>query len=836
MLLPPPGPGTDLPVRAALPELARALAAAGTALLVAPPGTGKTTLVPLALADALADGGRVVVAEPRRVAVRAAARRMASLLGEEVGQRVGYSIRGDRRTGPGTRVEVVTTGVLLRRLQRDPELPGTAVLVLDEVHERHLDADLCLAFAVDVRAALRPDLALLATSATPDVPRIAAALTGGTGSAPVVTASAVVHPLDVEWAPPPVPLPAPLGLRVDPRILDHVASVVRRALAEREGDLLVFLPGAAEVDGVRQRLARGAAAQGVDLLALHGRQSGAEQDAALRLGPRRRVVLATAVAESSLTVPGVRTVVDSGWARVPRTDHARGLGGLATVRVSRASADQRAGRAAREGPGAVYRCWSAPEHEQLLAQPAPEVASADLTGFVLALAGWSSPDGAGLALPDRPPAGAVAAATGVLERLGLLEGGRVTDRGRDVAALGLEPRWGRALLDGSSAVGQRTATEVVALLSEDGLAGREDDLAAAWRALRAGADPARTARWRAEVERLKASLRSLPVRPVSSGRGAGEHPELAAGAVVALAHPERLARARRGGDAVLTAGGTALRVRPGSPLAGAPWLAVAVADRAAGSAEGQVRLAVALDDATALEVGADQVRAGEEVVWSGGDVVARSVRRLGAIELSTRPLADPPREQVAAALAEGLRTEGLGLLRWSEGAVRLRERLACCALALGEPWPDVSDAALLARTDDWIGPELARARRRADLTAIDVTSALRRLLPWPAASRLEELVPERLPLPGGGSARLDYADPAAPVLAVRLQHVLGWRGAPRVADGRVAVVVHLLSPAGRPLAVTADLASFWAGPYRDVRAQMRGRYPKHAWPEDPLHP
>lgn len=873
-MLPPPGtPGTDLPVREVLDDVVAALADRGTALLVAPPGTGKTTLVPLALAGALPpDAGRVVVAEPRRVAVRAAARRTASLLGEPVGQRVGWSVRGERRTSAATRVEVVTTGLLLRRIQHDPELPGVAAVVLDEVHERHLDADLALALLLDARAALRPDLQVLAASATPDTARLAAVLGStdaqddGARPAPVVVATAPVHPLEVVWAPPTRAVRPPEGTRTDPALLDHVAATARRALAEREGDVLVFVPGAAEVGGVRSRLAT-SVTRDVDVLALSGRQSAADQDAALAPSApgRRRVVVSTAVAESSLTVPGVRVVVDAGLARVPRTDHARGLGGLATVRVSRAAAEQRAGRAAREAPGAVYRCWTALEHERLAAQRQPEVATADLTGAVLALASWSRADGAGLPLLDPLPAGATAAAVRVLHDLGLLDGddaatARPTARGRAVASLGLEPRWGRALLDGAALVGERTAAEVVALLSEDGLVGSGsaggsggDDVAAAWRALRRDDDPGRSARWRAEVRRLTGALAdaapaSPDGRPARGSRSSRLGDDAAAALVVGLAHPERLARARPGGsgESYLTTGGTAVRLAPGSGLRGSSWLAVAVADRSGSDPEARVRAAAALDEDGARAAAPQLLREGEEVSWqggAGGDVVARRVERLGAVELVTRPLTGAldqrQRGLVAGALADGLAQAGLALLPWPDGAVRLRQRLAACRAALGEPWPAVDDDALLARTAEWLGPELAGARRRADLARTDTTSALRRLLPWPEATRLDELAPEALPLPAGGrqaSARLDWSDPAAPVLAVRLQHVLGWTGAPRVLDGRVAVVVHLLSPAGRPLAVTADLAGFWRGAYREVRAQMRGRYPKHAWPEDPLAP
>jgi ATP-dependent RNA helicase HrpB len=979
----------DLPIRAVLPRLAAALREAGAAVLVAPPGTGKTTLVPLALAG---PGGRVIVAEPRRLAARAAARRMASLIGERVGRRVGYTVRGDRQVSRDTLVEVVTTGVLVRRLQRDPELAGTAVVILDECHERHLDSDLALAFTAEVRAALRPDLHLLATSATADAERLAEVL----GGAPVVSAQARLFPVDVHWSPPDGRIAPPLGLRVDPRLLDHVAATVRRALADGDGDVLVFLPGAREIDTVAGRL-RGVDA---DVLALHGRQPGAVQDSALRAGSRRRVVLSTAVAESSLTVPGVRAVVDAGLSRVPRMDHARGLGALVTVAVSRSAAVQRAGRAGREAPGRVYRCWSQAQHDRLPAQPEPEIAAADLTGFALDLALWGHPDGSGLALPDQPPAGALLSATTTLRDLGAVDAaGRITPRGRALADAGLHPRLARALLDGAPLVGARRAAEIVALLDDD--RATSDDLMTAWRRARTDRDPA----WRTEVRRLTAALtrsptdetvpditdaaataldpaiadppfvlavpRSSPTaagstavgsaaavttatvaadagptadgspgsRPSAGGRaglvspvggsGAG-HPaghqspagetvdrptrhqppagetvdrptrhqppagetvdrptrhqppagetvdrptrhqppagetadrpagrgsprsetagggvragsvdrgarlpdDLAAGLVVGLAYPERVARVREAGArSYLMAGGTAAELSPGSGLAGYSWLAIAGADRAAGARTARIRAAAPLDQATAREAAETLLSTATEIGWVDGDVVTRSVERLGAITLVERRLANPDPGLVRAALLDGLRRDGLGLLTWSRGATELRERLAFAHAALGDPWPDVSDEALLAGADDWL--QLGPARRRADLAKVDVAGSLRRLLPWSVAGRLDEVAPERLPVPSGSKVRVDYADFSAPVLAVKVQEAFGWRDAPRLAEGRVPVLLHLLSPAGRPVAVTRDLASFWAQGYPQVRAELRGRYPRHPWPEDP---
>ncbi|MGI5421575.1 ATP-dependent helicase HrpB [Actinomadura luteofluorescens] len=813
----------DLPVRHAVPALRAALDEHGAAVLAAPPGTGKTTLVPLALAGlALARDqgappapGKVLVLEPRRLAARAAARRMAWLLGERVGDRVGVTVRGETR--PGASVEVVTTGVVLQRLQSDPELDGVGTVILDECHERHLDADTALAFLLDVRAALRPDLRLVAASATADTGPWSRLL----GGAPVVETAAALHPVETVWAPPPRPVPPPHGMRVDPGFLAHVAATARRALNERDGDVLCFLPGVGEISRVAGLLS-GAPAE---ILQIHGQAPGRVQDEVLAPASRRRIVLATSVAESSLTVPGVRAVVDSGLAREPRTDHARGLGSLTTVRASRATADQRAGRAGREAPGTVYRCWTQAEHDRLPARPRPEIELADLTGFALQAACWGDPGATGLALPDPPPPAAMDAARSTLHALGALRDGRATDRGRRLARVGLHPRLARALLDGAPRVGARDAAQIVALLSEPPPRSAGDDLTAVWRALRGRNRPAdpHAARWRDEAARLQRSLSGRDGAPAGLG---DDH---AAGTVVALAFPERVARARRG-SGYLMASGTGAEPAEGSALAAArpAWLAVAAADRPAGAASARVRQAVVIDEDIARSAAAPLLETAEEVAWRDGDVVARRVERLGAIELEARPLRDPGPALVRAALLDGVRAEGLGLLRWTPAAVALRERLAFLRGALGEPWPAVDDAALLERAPEW----LAGARRRADLAKVDVAGLLRGLLPWDLAKRLEEYAPERVEVPSGSRIRVDYSG-ERPVLAVKLQELFGWDAAPRLAGGRVPLVVHLLSPAGRPAAVTADLASFWREGYRAVRAELRGRYPRHPWPEDP---
>jgi ATP-dependent RNA helicase HrpB len=826
----------DLPAAAGLAELGAAVRARGTAVLHAPPGAGKTTLVPPALA--VLDRGRVVVTQPRRLAARAAAQHLADLLGEPVGRSVGYTVRGESRTSAATRVELVTTGVLLRRLQHDAELPGVAAVVLDEVHERQLDADLALALLVDVRTNLREDLVVVAMSATVEAERTALLL-GGVAPAPVIAVPGALHPVEVVWCPP--RQAARSDVRgVTPGFLDHVAACVRRALTERAGDVLVFVPGAREVSGVVARLG---GIDGVDVRPLHGRLSHRDQDLALAEGARRRVVVSTAVAESSLTVPGVRVVVDAGLSRQPRTDHRRGLAGLVTVAVSRAGATQRAGRAGRQGPGAVYRCWSPAEHARLAEHPEPEIATADLTAFALALACWGTPDATGLALMDRPPESAMASARRTLLELGAVApDGTVTARGRRIADVGTDPRLARALLDGAALVGPRRAAEVVALISED-VRAPGGDLVAGLRAVRRGGADART--WEAQTARLLASARDAgrDADARSDGTATAPRPasrrdltdDLAVGLVVALAHPDRIARLRPSGTAYLMASGTGATLSGQDvALTGLTWLAVADADRTPGRSDATVRSAAPLDEDLAVLAAPSLVHVEETVTWESGQVVARRTTTLGAIELATSRLTDPSPDLVVRAVRAGLDREGLSILTWSAAATRLRARLAFLHTAIGDPWPDVSDKALLAGLDSWLGPDLDRVRGARDLARIDVLRALRRLLPWPDAGRLDVLAPERVAVPSGSEVTVGYDDPDQPVLAVRVQEVFGWRATPRLADGRVPLLLHLLSPGRRPAAVTADLESFWRTGYPQVRAELRGRYPKHAWPDDPL--
>ena len=931
----------DLPVVEVLPELRELLspspsasddAGAGACLvLTAPPGTGKTTLVPPLLADVLtgtADStpqrtpergpGRVIVTQPRRIAARAAARRLADLLGEEVGATVGYAVRGERRAGPATRIEVVTAGLLLRRLQRDPELSGVDAVILDEVHERSLDSDLLLALLADARAALREDLTLVAMSATLDADRLRRILGGSSGgssggAAPLVEVPGRLHPLEEVWAPP--GRTGRLGPRGVPReFLAHVAATLEQALDERSGDVLVFLPGAREVDDVVSRL-RGAAPEGVDVLPLHGRLPASAQDAALAPSPegRRRVVVATNVAESSLTVPGVRVVVDSTLAREPRLDVARSMSGLVTVGVSRAAGVQRAGRAGREGPGVVYRCCSPTDWARSPLAPTPEILSADLTGAALELAVWGVPDGAGLAWVDEPPAAALAAAREALERLGLAGADGVTSLGRAVAGLPAGVREARALLATAPVLGARQAARATALLTAD-LRAPGGDLTALARQVRGGG--AGSGAWKAEARRLEQACRRAALEqpgdpeapdfasggPQAPGTGRGREEtgspdavgegtrahdlESAVALVAGTAQPQWIARRRgpapqAGKEAhYASVAGTGLRLPAGSALAESEWLAVAGVDLTSGRGDALIRAAAPLDEQAALELAGAWLAEEERTVWEGGRLRTERLRRLGAITLTTTP--GPPPGPTAVAEAGGARVRaegadaGLGVLPWDEEALGLRARLALLHEHLGEPWPDMSDAALAERAEEWLAPAVASlagqaggvngasgrggsasgsGSRRFSLERLDVAQALRALLPWPQAARLDELVPERIEVPSGSQVRVDYTGALGgaagasgsvgsagsaeagragrPVLAVRVQECFGWAATPRIVEGRVPVLLHLLSPARRPVAVTDDLSSFWEQGYPQVRAEMRGRYPKHAWPEDP---
>lgn len=820
--------GSGLPVAAALPDLLQALAAHRVAVVQAPPGTGKTTLVPPALAE-LPVAGRVVVTQPRRVAARAAARRLAALAGVRLGEEVGFTVRGESRRSARTRVEFCTTGVLLRRLLTDPELPGVGAVVLDEVHERALESDLAVGMLRELLE-LREDLLLVAMSATLMTQRFAEILGTQENPAPVVAVQDQLFPLMVEWRPPPAGVRTLDARGVTREFCGHLAASTAAALDRHPGDALVFVPGAWEVDQVCAAL-RARLGDGIAVLPLHGRLPSREQDAALSLGAGRRVVVATAVAETSLTVPGVSIVVDSGLSRQPRFDAARELSGLVTVSASRATAIQRAGRAARLGPGLVVRCW--PEDAWARAAPAdpPQIASADLTSAMLDLACWGTPRGTGLALPDQPPPAAVDRAEETLRGLGAIDAdGTPTPLGRRLVRIPADPRLARALLEGAPRIGARRCAEVVAMLAAEDL-GREVDLTKRWRGLRSGQMPQAGA-WSEQVQRLLGFLDSdSPRGAATEHRGIGD--DQAVGWVVALAHPQRLARARGSAGAYLLVSGSGAELPSGSPLREHSWLAVAELGRTAGSAV--IRAAVPIEESLALTAGAGLIRQDDEVSWAEGRLTGRRVRRLGAIELAATAIRpDPAQGRVAVAAA--LRSKGLRLLPWSRAAVTLRNRLALLHRVFDD-WPAMDDAALLTRLEDWLGPELESLAAGARQGSIDTAAALRRLLDWRQAARLDELAPGTVEVPSGSRIRLDYPDhddPGTGVrVAVKLQETFGLAASPRIAEGRVPLVFELLSPAGRPLAITADLANFWNEVYPQVRAENRGRYSKHPWPEDP---
>jgi ATP-dependent helicase HrpB len=836
--MPPATPDLDvLPVESVLPALRAALATRGLAVLQAPPGAGKTTRVPLALLDAPREG-KLVVLEPRRVAARAAARRLAAQVGEQVGQTVGLTTRDERATSRRTRIEVVTDGVLLRRFQRDAGLADTGLLLFDEFHERRLEADLALAFALDTRV-LRPDLQLLVASATLDGARVARLLGRDRPPAPVITATGRSHPVVVEHRdrPPTGALP------------EAVASVVVELLGVSDGHLLAFLPGAAEIRRTVRALERFGLPPGVQVLPLHGALPPAAQDAALaptRAG-RRKVVVATDLAESSVTIAGVTAVVDAGRSREPRFDPATGMSGLVTVAASQASADQRAGRAGRTGPGRCIRLWPAREHAARAAHPRPAITTDDLTGAALEVASWGA-QVQELALLDPPPAAAWRRARQTLADLGALDAeGRVTPHGRDLVALPVHPRLGHLLVQargaGDGSPDRRRgpvdlAVELVAVLGDRDLLvvppeAPTSDLAARVRVLRGGAPPAGTTvrrdalhRARREVRRLRRLLH-LDDRPAA----ASDLDRL--GGLVATAWPERVAARRpdRRGTFVLAAGRGA-QLPETDVLAGEPLLAVAHLDR--GAQQARIHLAAPIAADELRRALADHLRTEEELTWRDGDVRAEEREVLGAVVLRRGPLRSPDPEALSAALLAGLRTEGLGLLAWTDDDQQLRARVALLRRELGAVWPDLSDEALLADPAA-IAPFLGGVRRRADLARVRAGTILRARLRRDQLAALERLAPTHLAVPSGARLRLDYVARDRPVLAVRVQELFGSVRTPTIVDGRVPVLLELLSPARRPVQVTDDLAGFWERSYPQVRAELRGRYPKHRWPDDPRH-
>lgn len=821
-------PVGDLPIAEAIEPLHAALADRGRAVLHAPPGAGKTTIVPLVLLEEPWCEGTVLVLEPRRLAVRNATRRLAQLLGEQPGERVGWRMRQDTKVSRRTRIEVITEGVLTRRLQRDPELAGVSAVVFDEFHERSLDADLGLALTLEVADALRPELRIVVMSATLDIEPVAALL-----DAPVVRSEGRAFPVDVVHVDPPV------GSRDRRRAAeDAVAPTVRRALAAHDGDVLVFLPGGAEIRRVERAL--GQLAPDVDVRPLHGSMPPAAQDAAIAPSPpgRRKVVLSTAIAETSLTIEGVTVVVDAGLRRTPRLDPGSGMSRLVTLPVTAAEAEQRAGRAGRLAPGTAYRLWSRAEDATRRAHPEPEIEVADLTSLALELAAWGADEG-DLAWLTPPPPAHLAAARDLLQRLGALDEGRtITPHGRAMAEQPLHPRLAHLLLRGAELGHGALAADLAAALHEHGLSRRRStDVAERVRALRSPRDHDRGA-----VERARRDARRWRAAVGAEGKPGdtvGTPEDDALGLVLALGFPDRLGRARpvrpdgSGRGELLLANGRGAFLEPTDPLAASEWVVVAELDGQA--TRSRVHEAAALDEADVRTVAGGSIEITTEVGWDdrSGDVVARSVERLGAITLAERPVDDAPPEALAAALVAGIRREGASMLPWDDDTRRLQHRLAFLHRLDPSRWPDVSDEVLVAEAGERIGPMLVGMRRRRDLRRLDLREVLQAGLDWRDRNAVDDLAPERLPVPSGNRHRVDYSvDP--PVLAVKLQEVFGATETPAVGGGTVPVVLHLLSPAGRPLQVTQDLPSFWRGAYAEVRADMRGRYPKHPWPEDPM--
>ena len=841
----------QLPVTRALGDIAAATRPGACAVVTAPPGTGKTTLLPPAVAVALAEAGtngRVLVTQPRRVAARAAARRIARLLGEEVGGQVGYSVRGDSRVSERTRVEMVTPGVALRRLQRDPELPGVSALIVDEFHERDLDTDLALAFALDARSALRDDLFVALTSATLEASRTVDFLRASTGEEPaLVDIPGDIFPLELRYAPPPRGVEA-VGAIGNERVgvrreyLAHVARTVEETVASTEGSVLVFLPGVGEIETVRGNLRLG----DVPVLTLHGQLSAAEQDRALSPASGRRVILSTSIAESSLTVPGVSVVVDTGLAREPRFDAGRSLSSLVTVPAALARLEQRAGRAARTGPGIAVRVMDSVDVARRPAQSAPGIATQDLTDARLQVASWGTPVEE-LTLLDAPPAGTWEAAGQRLSSLGAIdEAGAATAAGRKLASLPLDPPLGKALLASSGVLGASKAARFVALLSEDVRAPGAD--LGAWErrlgrggASDAGVGKAQAARVKETQARLERLARRLPasasddaLASVAARQEKTRTREDELALTCALAYPEWIARRRPGSMAYILAGGVGAELPQNSPLEGQEWLAVASIDRAPASRHARILAAVPLSEEDALAAGGALLKTRTQASIDKGALKATRTRTLGAIPLASAPASSLSEEEAIALVAEHLAARGLGDLGWGKDASSLRERMRVLHEVLGDPWPDVSDEALAGSAHEWLAPWAKRLAQGGSLSSVSMLDALRSMLPWPQAARLDELAPEKMPIPAGGTRPIDWSG-AHPVLTLRVQQAFGWTDTPRLVDGRVPLVLHLTDPAGRPAAVTSDLTSFWAGPYRDVRAQLRGRYPKHPWPEDPLH-
>jgi ATP-dependent helicase HrpB len=840
---------SGLPIDEALPHLRRALKEHSSAVLTAPPGAGKSTVVPLVLLDEpWAANRRILMLEPRRLAARAVALRMAQTLKEAVGRTVGYRMRLDTKVSRETRVEVVTEGVLTRMLQSDPALEGVAAVLFDEYHERSLQADLGLALALDARESVAPDLKLLVMSATLEGAAVARLL----GDAPVVTAHGRSFPVATHYAGkglPPLPETGPpRGTQESPETL--TARIVRRAVQEEQGDVLVFLPGAREIQRVRALLEGSASAvfdgtERLQILPLYGELSSEEQEAALmpaRPGSRR-VVLATNIAETSLTIPGVRVVVDSGLVRRLRFDPATGMSRLETERVSRASAEQRQGRAGRVAPGVCYRAWSEGAQRSLAPFSSPEIVEADLTPLALELASWGVREAAALRWLDPPPAAMLASARDLLERLGALDAaGRISPHGREMARVGVHPRLAHMLLRAREIGSLPLAADLAALLSERdllrGTAGARDaDIRGRIEALRgelaaAGID-------RAALQRARRGAREL-LRQLGTAGGAAAgdlRHDGSVGGLLALAFPDRIGRRRIGGEGrfTLTNGRGAHFAEPQSLARQELIVAVDLDDR---ERDARIRLAAPLSRGDIDRHMASRLERGDSVEWNAREqaVLARRVLRLGGLVLEESALPEVPAQEARAAMLEGIRQLGIESLPWSREARDLQARVAFVRRLGGdfERWPDLADAALAAANGDWLAPWLDGLTRREHLARIPLLEALTARLSWEQRRELETLAPSHLTVPSGSRVRIDYLDDSAPAVAVRLQEVFGLTATPRIGSGRVPLTFKLLSPAQRPVQVTRDLASFWRGAYAEVRKDLRGRYPKHHWPENPL--
>jgi ATP-dependent helicase HrpB len=813
-----------LPIDAAMGDLQAALAAQSNVVLEAPPGAGKTTRVPLALLDASWVAGRkIVMLEPRRIAARAAARRMAHMLEQNVGDTVGYRVRMDSRIGSATRIEVVTDGIFARRIQQDPALEDVAVVLFDEFHERGLESDMGLALALDAQANLRPDLRLLVMSATLDGVGVARIM----GDAAIVRAQGRAFPVAVEWQPRPT-------LR---DLADTMARTVRRALERDAGDVLAFLPGVAEIRRVADRL--DGLGSGIDILPLYGDLSAEAQDRAIQpaIPGRRKIVLATAIAETSLTIDGVGIVVDGGFKRAPRFDPRSGMSRLETVRVSQASAEQRRGRAGRVGPGTCWRLWGEAEHRQLALYDVPEIAAADLAPLALELAAWGIVDPAALALLDLPPAASFAQAQALLVELGGLDGsGKITAHGRAMAELAAHPRLAHMMLAAKRGGQGALAAELAALVEErDILRGcREADLRLRLEILARDASsrlPAGASIDKAAVARVREAARVWRKR---LGVGAAIDGHTAAGILLAYAYPDRIGK-RRGGTApgyLLSNGRGAAFAGPES-LAAEDWIVAADLDGTA--REARIFAALPTTKAEIETAFAARIVSERIVEWQPRleAVAAVERRRLGALVLDERPARDIDPAEKLAAMLDGVRILGLGRLPWTDACHNFRQRVAFLRKLDAATWPDLSDAALLDTLDVWLGPFLAKATRASHLAEIDLFDALQSHLDWQLRKRLDAQAPTHWQVPTGNRLALDYSG-EAPVLAVRLQEMFGCRDTPRLADGKVPILLHLLSPARRPVQVTKDLAGFWAGTYKDVKRDLKGQYPKHVWPDDPL--